>query len=145
MAALDEFDRTSDDLWLLRTMRDTHLRWVRHMLEIYPKVKYEVIWKCGVLILHESVRRQLMMIEDDVNEEVKRAELCADMSYIWDLETFEFKKFPETAMRLVSSETIAMIATNGNEIDNLRRPFFDEIVAIPELRHEVFLECLAFL
>ena len=151
MIALVDYDRDMDPGWLLRNLRDLFMRWVRFIVGVYAGcgVEYRTIWMSGTLILHEAIKRQLRTIDDEDDEGdvrlVKRAKLYADLRIIWGLETFELEDFPETAMRLVSSETITMIATNGNEIDNLRRPFFDEIMAIPELRHEVFLECLAFL
>ena len=91
-----------------------------------------VCWSCHCLIIHESVRRHLMTIGDEV---VKRAKLLGDMRFIWDLETFEFANLDETAMRLVSSETITMIEDANHD----KRPFFDEIMGIAELRYEVFV------
>ena len=101
------------------------------MRTTYANVSYEMIWKTGVLIIHESVRRHLMMIGD---EAVKRAKLLGDMKFIRELETFEFAGFDEAAMRLVSSETITMIEDANHD----KRPFFDEIMGIAELRYEVF-------
>ena len=151
MIALVDYDRDMDPGWLLRNLRDLFMRWVRFIVGVYAGcgVEYRTIWMSGTLILHEAIKRHVRTIDDEDDEAdvrmVKRAKLLADLRIIWGLERFELEDFPETAMKLVSWETITMFALNPKEIDNARKPFFDEIMAIPELRHEVFLECLAFL
>ena len=151
MIALVDYDRDMDPGWLLRNLRDLFMRWVRFIVGVYAGcgVEYRTIWMSGTLILHEAIKRQLRMIDVEGDEGdmrlVKRAKLHADLRIIWGLESAELQEYPGNAMRLLNWLTITMFLREPSEIDDAEKPFFDEVMAIPELRHEVFLECLAFL
>ena len=141
MTALSKYQASMDRTWLLRQLRDIQMRFVHFMLEIYRNIPHEKIWKLGVQVLHEAVSRHIMSLaevppHDESGE--KRTEVMVNMKFMYDCETWEFRFHPESIMRIVSYETVMTGACDET-------PHFNEIMSIPELRQEVFFECLAFL